>query len=335
MMYRRLFPLAGVTAAIALSACSGVEQPSPAGPQNAAPLRALHRTIAPAPAHAPALVFAADEGSQKIAGGVYAYADTGSAQRPLWELTGAPLEYPDGLWVDGKRNLYVADAAGAVYEYDAPTSAGPPGRPTFTYDDSGYQPNHVAVCGHYLYAADTVGPSSASAYMTVWKLGTSAPAKVVAVDGPQGPGAGISCDDKTGSVYFGIDVSYEGPGQVDVYGAGGSGSPTSLCASLRNLEGLTFDKKYATFVSGDGGSIAFFAPSQCNPVLSLSASWIAGPVGFAYEKGDKHLWDADLGNQALHRFDPATGKLENTINETTSGTFAALQDVAVSPADHR
>jgi hypothetical protein len=346
--------LAAAATIVALSACSGVSQFSPGTQQGAFSQSIAQQNRASIPSvaalsadakKAPSLIFAADEGSQKVAGGVYAYEDTGSNQSPIWELTGSPLKYPSGLWVDGSGNLYVADAGGAVYEYNKPTSSGPPGAPNFTYSDAGYQPNHIAVCGNYLYAANTIGPSSSSIYMTVWKIGTSKPSKIVAINGPQGPGYGVTCNDTTGNVYFGIDVSYDGPGQTNEYAAGGTGSPTSLCMTPQYLQGLTFNKKDTTMVLGDPyyqtGSgqneprIEFWKPTGCSPLHAITASWIVNPTGFAYESTDKYLWEADAGNNSLHQILPSKGTLENTITKTTAGVFASLQDVAISPADHK
>jgi hypothetical protein len=339
------------TATVAvLSACSGGSQFSPAGSQLGSQSQSQQATTPQIPSIGALsedakskkpvpLIFVSDSGSRVQAGAVYAYTDTGTNQAPVWTLNASPLKYPNGLWVDGSDNLYVSDISGNVYEYDKPTASGPPTL-SFTYSDAGYTPNHLAVCGDYLYASDLTDPSGGGA-ITVWKLGTSKPLRYVTQETySEGVGDGISCNSKTGDVYFGYDTSYAGPGQVDQYAAGLTGNPTTLHTSPNYLAGLTFNKTYATFVVGDayngkGPAIEFWKPTGGAPVHSLFGSWISSPTGFAYESTDKYLWDADEGTASVNKFLPSKGTVENTITNAGNGKKLAVpNDVAVSPPDH-
>ncbi len=346
---RRLLAPAFVLAAtsVSLFGCSG------AGPTSVPP-PVLQQNLAAGRASAspsPGLIFAADAGKPgREPGAVYAYANTGKGQSPKWSLSGLPIDHPDGLWVDGSGNLYVADESGYVFEYNAPTESKAPGKPNFTYDDPGYLPNHVAKCGKYLYASDEMSIPKGTAAITVWTIGQAKPIAVVTGNyaTEEALGYGISCD-AAGNVFFAYNTqSNDSAGFVDEYAPGATGTPTTLCLTGTFLQGLTFNASYESFVTFDtyngeynGPAFEFYKPSKCAPIRAIGAiDWIFSPHGFAYEAGDTALWDADSGSVAtsgaLHRFDPKTGELLNTIASAGTGKkFIDLSDVAVSPADHR
>jgi len=287
------------------------------------------------------LIFAADQGGQGVTGAVYAYADSGKGQSPIWSLTSG-LKEPAGLWVDGSGDLYVGDAAGFVYEYTTPTASGPPAKVAFTYSNDGIQMNHVAACGKYLYASDPSVGSQEYAAFTVWQIGTEKPLRIVYASIPSSTAGGITCDAKTGDIYFMYNASYFGPATLYEYPADGSGSGKQLLPSPYFDAGLTFNQTYTLLVLGDnfnmaGPAIEFWKPGKkaTRQFINPPDTWIGDPVEFAYEKGDGELWDADTGNKALYRFKPGNGMLENTITSAGGGkSFNNLSGVAVSPADH-
>jgi hypothetical protein len=331
----------------ALSACSGGSQFSPSVQQQSFVQHSLTQqatepkipsleALQPSKTKPVPLIFAADVGNAAV----YAYENSGTNQSPIWKLSGSPLEQPTALWVDGASDLYVGDNSGFIYEYNTPTSSAPPGKPNFTYNNLGYSLTHIAVCGKYLYAANIVS-GSLGATVTVFKIGTEDP--IATISQPQyteGAGYGITCNAATGNFYFGYDVSYSGPGEVDEYPADGSGKPTTLNTDPVFLQGLTFNHGDTTFVLGDaynpkGAAIEFWGVKGKKASHAIIADWVAEPIGFAYEKGDKALWDADTGNNALYRFSPSKGTLLNTITSVGSGkTFSSVTDVALSPPDH-
>jgi len=341
--------LAAATVA-ALSACSGGSQFSPGAGQQSVPqqseakqfpsLGALGieaKTKKPTP-----LIFAADQGGQGVPGAVYAYINSGKGQSPVWSLTSG-LKEPAALWVDGSGNLWVGDASGFIYEYATPTSAGPPGKPIATYSNNGLSMNHIAVCGDYVYASDPSIGSNETAGFTVWKTGTEKPVTTVLASVQASLAGGITCNDKTGDVYFMYNTSYFGPATLYQYGAGGTGNGTQLFPSPQFDSGLTFNQAYTLLVLGDnfnsaGPSVEFWKTTGKKPTRTFvnpPHTFIGNPVGFAYEKGDGELWDADAGNKALYRFKPGNATLENTITSTGGGNvFKNLSDVAASPADH-
>ena len=278
------------------------------------------------------LLFAADYGS----GAIYAYDLAGQGQSPIWTLSGAPLKYPAGLWVDGSLNLYVSDQGGYVFEYDAPTASGPPGSPNFTYIDPNEFPVDVAACGNYVYAANAFGLNGAQS-LTVWKKGVADPLTIAT--SPRygdGVGYGVTCDATGGGhIYFGFDYADNGPGGIDEWAPDGSGTPTSLPMLPAYLEGLA-KSQAGVFVLGDpfasqGAAIQFYKETGKSPTHQLVKSWIGNPVGFAYEAGDKALWVADGEYATLTRIAPAKGTVLNTI---VKPGFSNLDGVAVSPPDH-
>jgi len=315
--------LLAFTTAVILAGCSGASPATP-GPQQPQSLTRQANRERPAEKKSGPILFVADQGAKPVAAAVYAFADGGKFPQ-LWKLSGAPLASPQGLYVDGQTNLYVADASGAVFEYDAPSGSEQPGAPNLTYADTGYAPIAVAVCGDYVYAANSTGPGGGGS-ITVWQKGTSQPLRVTTNPAyAQGTGTGIACaGDK---VYFYWWASYAGPGQIDRYAAGATGMPATLdFPSSQLFGGFTLDAAATEEVSG-----AIFSTFPAGKLIrALQAKWIEYPVGFAYEPGDKVLWDADPEIGALNRFTPK-GKLLGQITKPASGTFGALSGVAVSP----
>ena len=316
----------------AATACSGAGQQSAPLAQtgfSATPAIATDAAAAQKPA---GLLFAADQGGRSGGGAVYAYLNSGTGQSPLWSL-GAPLSRPSALWVDGSRNLYVADAAGYVYEFAAPTASGPPGKPLTTYVDAGETPNAVATCGDYVYASNQVGNGSNQSF-TVWTKGVSSPLRVVSYPGGGGSGQGITCN-AAGDVFFSYQLDDNGGAAIDRYGAGGTGSPTRLPMQPVSTLSLTLSKAGLLVLCNpdnpSGPDVEFYQQTRDAPSHSLRASWLSLPFAIAYEKGDKALWIADLGNASLYRVAPSKGTLLNTI---TAPGFKTLDGVAVSPPDH-
>ncbi len=291
-------------------------------------MRAETKTKKPIP-----LLFAADEGSATI----YAYPLAGSGQGPLWSVSGAPLKYPEGMWVDGSLNLYVADESGFVFEYDAPSAAGPPGAPSFVYDDPNEYPDEVAACGDYVYGSNALGSNSHES-LTVWKKGVAAPLRVATSPhyADAGTGYGVTCDTTgPGHVYFGYDVADNGPAAIDLWSADGSGSPTTLPMAPLYLEGLARNKA-GLFVLGDeyanpNPAIQFYKATSQSPTEQISKSWVGDPLGFAYESSDSALWVADAYYKTLTRIKPKTGAVLDTV---VKPGFQNLTGVAVSPPDH-
>jgi hypothetical protein len=311
----------------ALSGCGSSSQSAGVAQVPQVAFDSARKTSKPTP-----LLFATD----LDAAALYAYKLAGQNQSPLWTLSGSPLRYPAGLWVDGNLDLYVADESGYVYEYEAPTASGPPSGPSFTYDDPGEYPIAVAACGNYVYAANAIGESSAQSF-TVWAKGTAQPLRVAkAADYLDGVGQGITCDATgAGHVYFAFDYDDNGPGGVDLWAADGSGTPTSLPMLPDYLEGLARNKA-GVFVIGDAyaspsPAIQFFKATKTAPTHQITGSWVGRPVGFAYESSDQALWVADSSYATLTRIAPAKGAVLNTI---TKPGFSALEGVAVSPPDH-
>jgi hypothetical protein len=340
------------TASLALlSACSGGSQLSPVASQQAqsqhvstTELPSLGELAEGKKTKTYPLIFAADAGSrnQKSAG-VYAYLDNGTNQSPIWALTGSPLTSPQALWVDGSDNLYVADADGSIYEYDKPTDKGAPTL-SFTYSEGGYTPNAIAVCGNYLYASNLISPGSpGGGSIAAWKLGNASPITIVTNQNYQnGAGGGITCDSTTGSVYFGWERSYAGPGAVDKYAAGLSGSPDTTPIDPGFVQGLTANKAYANVVLGDQyppndkpPQIEFWNLSTGKLMHAIKGSWVQEPEAFAYEAADGYLFDADGASNAITKF-KTNGKVFNTITSIgNKETFGQLTGVAVSPPDHK
>jgi hypothetical protein len=316
-----------------VAGCSASPQSpySPAVSAAQAPASAL--SSAPEVSKTAPLVFAADGGNRSGGGAVYAYLQSGKAQSPLWSI-GAPLAEPSGLWVDGERNLYVSDSTGYVFAFTAPNAKGAPSGPSFTYDDTGLSPTAVALCGNYVYASNESGTLGTQSF-TVWTKGTSAPLRVVSYTGGRGTGDSVTCDAATGNVYFAYQLDDNGDAEIDVWSAGGTGSPTKLPMEPLSVQGFALSKAGLLAVGNsydpEGPAVDFYKQTGNQPTRRIIASWLSLPVGLAYEKNDANIWIADLDNQALYLANAASGKLINTI---TKPGFRSLLGVAVSPPDH-
>jgi len=345
--FRAAVPMAALAA---LAACAGGTQFSPGTSQQSIAQRGLGESAAVSTLNAPApkktptpepLIFAADAGG----GAVYAYDNaTGqSNQSPIWSISGSPLRYPTALWVDGSRNLYVGDNNGYIYEYNDPSSSGPPTKVSFTYNNLGYTLSHIAVCGNYLYAAEIASTPTLGAAINVFKLGTENPIATISQPIYEGSyGWGITCNFSTDNVYFGYDASYEGPGLIDEYAAGATGTPTTLPGFDPNyIQGLAIDKKFTNFVFGNPDykegtpAIEFWPVAGKHANSVITGSWVVNPEGFAFEANDKALWDADNGTGTLNRIDFSKKTVLNSITTAGGGKkFVSLTDVAADPPDH-
>jgi hypothetical protein len=344
--FRAAVPIAALAA---LAACAGGTQFAPGTSQQSIAQRGLGQSAAVSTLNAPApkktptpepLIFAADAGG----GAVYAYDNaTGqSNQSPIWSISGTPLRYPTALWVDGNRNLYVGDNNGYIYEYNDPSASGPPTKVSFTYNNLGYTLSHIAVCGNYLYAAEIASTPTLGAAINVFKLGTENPiATITQTSYESAYGWGVTCNFTTGDMYFGYDVSYEGPGAMDEYNPGG----TSLIQTLKYfgpnfIQGLAINKSYKNFVFGDpnyktGPAIEFWPVAGKAPNSVITGSWVVNPEGFAFEYGDTAVWDADNGTNTLNRIDQSKKTVLNSITTAGGGKkFVSLTDVAADPPDH-
>ena len=311
-----------------------------------------------------ALVFASFAGANPT--GFCAYSNSGKNQTPLWCQSGSPITFPLGMWVDGVRNLYVADSGGSVFEYDSPSASGPPGAPAFTYNDSlpslgTQQPNSVVVCGKYLYAANGVSYVQSAPYFsfTVWQIGNATPLGIMTRpqyqnQGCCSAGSGIACDD-AGHVIFAYYIGLSGG--PTYYGFGGyfdewtQATPSSLPAYAGTLpaaprwaQGLAIDRRgelvtgepfyYYLAPGREGGAVLFFNASNGKQLQSCSkqvSPAMQYPTALAFDGPDRHLWVTD-GDETLYQLDPQTCRVTDTIVTGIGGKpFVGLFGVATSP----
>lgn len=269
-----------------LSACSQEAATPPTG--DAAPV------AVPAGATLHAVVYA----TNFYNGDVYAYRSSGSNKRPVQTIGG--LGPTLGLFVDGDRNLYVAQQ-GAVLEFSSR------GKRIRTYDDSGHDPLGVAKCPNgTLYAANSEGGT-----ISVYAPGATAPTGTIVDLNAQV--FHLACDAKND-----IFVTVGGkPGQVDEF-TSDSTQPVNLPISLPFPEGVQVDTA-GDVVVANSASIDFYHVGESKAFKSIAVR--GGALELSFERGDRQIWETNGSN--LNRYSLATGKLTDGIRGSGFGGLAA------------
>lgn len=207
----------------------------------------------------------------------------------IGEITNG-LTAADGVWVDSKGNVYVANVSNDVVEY-----AKGAGSPSCTYTGASDPINVTTDSKGNVYVVD-FGSGAVDEYAqcsnTIEKKWTANGAEGAAVD-------------KAGDLF----VSFGGEFEEFV---GGSSNGTLLGATVGSSAGLVLDKKGDLIADDQGGSIDVIAPPYKTAVVLVSG--LSDPFHCSLNKKENLLFNSNEGTGDVTVYSYPSGKLLQTVD---------------------
>lgn len=227
------------------------------------------------------------------------------------------IDTSDGVWVDKKGNVYVANVDGKdVTEYKKGHST-----PIIcTYSSGLVDPINVTTdTAGNVYVVD-FNDLNNPGHIDKFAQCSNSVAKQYNVDeGPEGVAVDASGD---------IFVSYFGSqgGNFEEFKAG-STTPTPLGAFVTSPGGLVLDKNGVLIADDQFGNIDLIAPPYSS--TTLFASGLSDPFHDSLNKAETLLFDANHGDGTVSVFSYPSGTLQTTI--TSANGIDGAEGVGESP----
>jgi hypothetical protein len=245
--------------------------------------------------------FISDAGSDVFVFKNSTYKKTGTISKGLSDA--------DGMWVDAKGNLYVANATGPnVLEYKK--GAGPP---VCTYSARLSNPVNVTTdkSGN-VYVADFGG----SAVREYGQCSNKVKSQIT-INQPEG----VAVDEK-GNIF----VAYFGPsgGNFEKFT---KGTGTMLGATVTSPGGIILDKKSNLIADDQGGSIDLIKPPYASAKILVRG--LSDPFHASLNAKEDLLFNANAASSTVTIYTYPAMKLRKTI--TTRDGINAAEAVAESP----
>ena len=210
------------------------------------------------------------------------------------ELTNG-LSATDGVWVDKKGNIYVANVPTNVVEFKKGGSS-----PDCTYTGATDPINVTTDAKGNVYVADLIGgfvDEYAQCSNTIEKQFPADDAQGVAVD-------------KSGDLF----VSYGGSSLEEFKGGSTTGTP--LGASVGESAGLIIDKKGNLIADDQAGDILVIAPPYSSATVLVSG--LSDPFHCSLNEKEKLLFNANSGSGDVTVYSYPSGSLEQTVNTSAA-----------------
>jgi hypothetical protein len=228
----------------------------------------------------------------------------------------------DGVWIDNKGNLYVANRTGVnVTEY-APGSSSP----TCTYSAGLIDPINVTTDNHgNVYVAD-FNKFTNPGYIDTYAQCKNTIAKQFSID--KGP-VGVAVDARGDIFVAYFNANSNGAFEEFKHG---STTPTPLTVTVRLPAGLLIDKK-GNLIADDrvepylGGSIDVIAPPYTT--ATPLATRLHDPLQAALNKRENLLFNANNGDGTVTVYSYPAGTLLKTLGP--SNGITAAEGVGESP----
>jgi hypothetical protein len=216
----------------------------------------------------------------------------------------------DGVFVDRKGNVYVANYASAdVTEYKEGK-----GSPICTYSSGLVDPiNVTADDAGNIYVADY--NDDRAGWIDVFPQCSNTMSKQYDVGG--GGPEGVAVDNR-GDLF----VAYYGPtdGQFEEFPAG-SDSPTQLGATVAAPGGLILDRNGNLIADDQGGNVDVIAPPY--NAATVLESGLSDPFHCSLNKGETLLFSANAASATVTVYSYPSGSLVTTI-DSGNGIDAAV-----------
>jgi hypothetical protein len=157
------------------------------------------------------------------------------------------LSYPQGLFVDSSRNVWVANAGGpTILEYARGSTS-----PSVTLSDPVGEPADVTVCPNgTVYVSNIVDTSTGTGSIQVYAGGSTSPTGSLFTSGPIVYGLFITCD-KAGNVFWDYNTTASGGGTVVGFTGGVQSGLYSLGISTSGYAGGLKVNDAGNLVVGD------------------------------------------------------------------------------------
>ncbi len=249
------------------------------------------------------------------AGDVAVFCQVGSNQTSVFTIA---VPYPQGMWIDSKANLYVAEGgANAVAIYNAKTL-----KATGT-SLTGTSGEPAGVCGDnkgHVYVTDG-GTTSIDVYTNGTKSSTLTDSN----------GSMVFCAvDSHGDLF--VDYATGNTGGVDEFPAG-STTPTVLPIVLKEAGGMRCDKHNDLYVvdpfgTSSGSTITSYAPPWTGKGTTVVTA-TGELVGFAFNGSETDVWAANAVTLDAQEYSVSTGQL---VDSTATTGFILPVDVVAFPA---
>lgn len=215
-------------------------------------------------------------------------------QQPLWTLLGtitAGMDGPDGITLDSKVNLYVANYAGIyINQYAKPW---PSSASTFTYSSGMTDPVGVGVdSSGNVYEAD-YDDGGGNGYVNEYAQQSNTVVNQCFVGGNA---EGVAVD-SAGDVFVSYNSATTGTGKIAEYVGGLSGcSETVLGVSLGFAGGLAIDKSGNLLANDQTAPSVDIIDPPYDSVTSTCGSGYADPFHVTINKRNNKVLVADLSN---------------------------------------
>lgn len=270
----------------------------------------------------PAVITSLLYGSSYDGGYVNIYKEGGKNQAPIGKLTSS-LVSPQGMAVDGKHNLWVAN----TNAFNVVAFARGATTPFTTLNDPNYYPISVAVNSHgTVYAANAASTTGPPGNVTVWKAGSTNPTSTLTYPNFSTViGVGV---DHANNVYVSY-VPTSGPPAMVEFPAG---SKTGKLVNIQdaNLGEMSFDASENLLMETLSNSLGVWAPPYTsNPTRTINAFGNDPTL----DKAQKKVWIAyaNFSTPKIEGYNYATGALVDTITNGWTST-AIPYGVALDPA---
>jgi hypothetical protein len=222
----------------------------------------------------------------------------------------------DGVWVDKKGNVYVANVDGKnVTEYKKGHGA-----PICTYSSGLVDPINVTTdnAGN-VYVVDFNDFNNPGHIDKFAQCSNSVATQYNVDEGPEGVAVDASGD---------IFVSYFGAqgGNFEEF-VGGSTTATPLGASVTSPGGLVLDKNGVLIADDQAGTIDLIAPPYST--TTVFASGLSGPFHDSLNKAETLLFNANHGSGTVSVYSYPSGTLVTTI--TSANGIDGAEGVGESP----
>jgi hypothetical protein len=206
------------------------------------------------------------------------------------ELTNG-LSATDGVWVDKKGNIYVANVSTNVVEFKKSGSS-----PICTYTGATDPINVTTDAKGNVYVVDLLGgfvDEYAQCSNTIEKQFQAEDAQGAAVD-------------KSGDLF----VSYGGSSLEEFKGGSTTGTP--LGASVGESAGLVIDKKGNLIADDQAGDILVIAPPYSSATVLVSG--LSDPFHCSLNEKENLLFNANSGSGDVTVYSYPSGSLKQTVN---------------------